>query len=152
MADEMVGTTATAGGGQPARLQVGGLVLLAVDAVAAEWGLPLLEFDKLLATLRIPKIHFPGGERRYVSLYPLEYSLFALGLPYAMRGGQDPNAKDPTVVDIHFQLASLLYGTLTVEAVRERVRAMAKAVGRGMEPARKRSKAARDGRKKAGGP
>lgn len=136
---------------QPARIQVGGLVLLAVDALAAEWGLPPEGFERLLATLKIPKIHFPGGERRYLSLYSLEYSLFVLGLPHAMRKGQDPNQKDTTVTDVHFQMAGLLYGTLTIEAVRERVRALAKALGKDQEPARKRSKAARDGRNKVGG-
>ena len=151
MTDEVVDGGA-GGGSQPSRIQVGGLVLLAVDAVAAEWGLPLGDFDRLLATLRIPKLLFPGGERRYISLFPLEFELFKLGLPQAMKGGQAPDCKDPTVSEVWFQLASLLYGTLTIEAIRERVRALSAAVGRDIQPSRKRGRVARDGRKKVGGP
>lgn len=130
-------------------IRLGGLILVSVDGTAAEWGMTGTQFGGLLETLGVPVVQLKPGGRGYVSVYPLEYALFALGLPRAMKCTTNPNSTgcDATVTDVHFQLASLLYGTLTREAIRERVRVLAHSLGAKVRPP-KRSKVAKRGRRK----
>ena len=73
---------------------------------------------------KFPLIKFPEGSKRYVSLYPLEKALFALGLPAAMRGERKKVAEEG-LMDVMHQTAAILYGTLTKEVVRQRIRLLA---------------------------
>ena len=100
---------------QPHRIKVGsGVILVSVDGLAADWGIPEEGIVRLLALFAIPIITLPGGEKRYVSLWPLEMALFEAGLPVACRGSQE------AVRAIHAS-AGIVYGTLTKEVIRERL-------------------------------
>lgn len=148
--NEIANRPAAAAVKPPTRVQIGGLILLRTDATAAEWGLTEAAFLALLTTLEVPVVQLDGGGTcgpLWVNCYALEYALFVLSLPMAMRKGGQGAGSDATVVDVHFQMASLLYGTLTREAVRERVRALARAVGKDLRMAPKRGRAAYKGRK-----
>ncbi len=85
-----------------------------MDGLAADWGVPESGIVKLLAMFAIPIITLPGGEKQYVSLWPLEIALFEAGLPVACRGSQE------AVRAIHAS-AGIVYGTLTKEVIRERL-------------------------------
>lgn len=107
---------------EPHRIKVGaGVVLLSLDGVAADWGLPEKNVEHLLNLFKIPLIRLPGGRKRYISMYPLEDALFQLGLPETMKG-------DRALVTAHHELAGVLYGTLTKEVIRERVKILAKSL------------------------
>jgi hypothetical protein len=71
----------------------------------------------LLSTLgEIPRIHFPGtGDTEYVLTYAFESALFNLGMPKGIR-------EKPDLCRVHQELAGVLYGTLTREALIERVK------------------------------
>lgn len=75
---------------------------------------------RLLGALGVPTVHFPGhGDERYVLTYALESTLFALGMPKAIK-------ERPDMIRLHQELAGVLYGTLTKEALRERVAGLIK--------------------------
>jgi hypothetical protein len=115
---------------QPDRIQVGSsVILISVSGLARYWGVSEKSVTALLATFSIPTIRFPGGEKRYVSLYSLEMALFVAGLPQTEK-------VTPTLRDAHLQLAGVLYGTLSKEVIHDRVRKLALAVREG--PARKK--------------
>jgi hypothetical protein len=119
---------------QPHRIKVGaGVILLSVDGLAMDWGIPEDEVVRFLDFLEIPRMRFPSGEKRYVSLYPLETALFELGLPAAFKG-------DHVTVRTHQELAGVLYGTLSREVIVERVKALAKALSKGLTTPRKSAK------------
>ncbi len=100
---------------QPHRLKIGsGLILVSIDGLASDWGIPEASVDQVLAMFDLPAIKFPGGSKRYVSLWPLELALFEAGLPVACKGTQ------PEVRAIH-AAAGIVYGTLTKEVIRERL-------------------------------
>ncbi len=100
---------------QPHRLKIGsGLILVSIDGLAADWGIPEAGVNKVLSLFGLPAIKFPGGEKRYVSLWPLELALFEAGLPAACKGSQ------PEVRAIHAS-AGIVYGTLSKEVIRERL-------------------------------
>ena len=100
---------------QPHRLKIGsGVILVSLDGLAADWGIPELGVVSLLANFAIPIIKLPGGEKQYVSLWSLEMALFEAGLPMACRGSQE------AVRAIHAS-AGIVYGTLSKEVIRERL-------------------------------
>lgn len=109
---------------QPHRIKVGaGVILVSVDGLAIDWGVPESGVDKLLSVFGIPVIRIPGGEKRYVSLWSLEVALFEAGLPAAAKGAQE------AVRAIH-AAAGIVYGTLTKEAIRERLSMLQRSLGR----------------------
>lgn len=109
---------------QPHRIKVGaGLIMVSLDGLALDWGVPDKGILALLATFAIPLITIPGGDKQYVSLYSLETALFEAGLPTAFQG-------DQTLVRCHQELAGVLYGTLSKEVIRERCKSLASALRR----------------------
>lgn len=117
---------------QPDRIRIGASVtLLSVTGVAEDWGVTEKAIRTLLATLKLPLIKLPGGDKRYVSLFPLEQGLFELGMPEAFKG-------DRAYLRTLQELAGVLYGTLTREVIRERVKAMAKTLRDGRLTDRKK--------------
>lgn len=75
---------------------------------------------KLIGALGLPVIHIPAtGEARYILTYALETAMFALGMP---KGIKD----DPGLLRAHQELAGVLYGSLTKEALRDRVKSLVK--------------------------
>lgn len=117
---------------QPDRIKVGaGVILVSLDGLARDWGVPEGGVEHLLGTFTIPVIKLPGGDKRYVSLYSLEDALFEAGLPETFKG-------DTVLVRTHHELAGVLYGTLSKEVIRERVKALAKSLRSG--PPRKTRK------------
>lgn len=105
---------------QPHRIKVGaGVVLISIDGLAVDWGVPESGVEKLLGLFQIPVITIPGGDKRYISLWSLEMALFEAGLPDAAKGSQE------AVRAIH-EAAGIIYATASKEVVRERVRALAK--------------------------
>ncbi|KKN17682.1 hypothetical protein LCGC14_0963410 [marine sediment metagenome] len=100
---------------QPHRLKIGSsVILVSVDGLAVDWGIPEEGIVKLLSIFAIPVLTLPGGDKRYVSLWSLELALFEAGLPVACRGTQ------AEVRAIH-AAAGIVYGTLTKEVIRERL-------------------------------
>lgn len=75
----------------------------------------------LCATFGLPLCHFPGmaADARYVLTYAFESAMFELGLPKKIK-------ERPDLVRVHQELAGVLYGSLTKEALRERVIQLAK--------------------------
>jgi len=75
----------------------------------------------LCATFGLPLCHFPGmtAEARYVLTYAFESAMFELGLPKKIK-------ERPELVRVHQELSGVLYGSLTKEALRERVIQLAK--------------------------
>lgn len=105
---------------QPDRIKVGaGVVLVSVDGVARDWGIPEESIRSLLNTFEIPRIRFPGQEKRYVSLWSLERALFEAGLPLALKGSRS------LVTALH-EAAGLMYQTASKEVIHERLKALAK--------------------------
>lgn len=110
---------------QPDRIKVGaGVILVSEDGLARDWGVSDLGMRKLLDSFGMPRIKpqgaAGGSKKRYVSLYALEHELFVAGLPEALKGERD------MLTEAHHELAGLLYGTITKEVIRERVRALAR--------------------------
>jgi hypothetical protein len=130
---------------QPHRIKVGaGVILVSVDGLAVDWGVPEKGIVSLLATFAIPIITLPGGDKRYVSLYSLESALFEAGLPTAFRD-------DQVLVRCHQELAGVLYGTLSKEVIRERCKSLAASLRRSTAatvkyPGKKRIKTSRSRR------
>ena len=107
---------------QPDRLKVGaGVILVSIDGLARDWGIPEDGMKSLLKTFSIPVITPPGGEKRYISLWSLEMALFEAGLPEAAKGSE------AALRAIH-EAAGIIYATASKEVVRERVRALAGAL------------------------
>lgn len=74
----------------------------------------------LIGLLGLPVVHFPGmTESHYVLAYAFESALFALGMPKAIR-------EQPDLLRVHQELAGVLYGSLSKEVIRERVKLLAK--------------------------
>ena len=75
----------------------------------------------LCATFGLPLCHFPGmsSDARYVLTYAFESAMFELGLPKKIK-------ERPDLVRVHQELAGVLYGSLTKEALRERVLQLAR--------------------------
>lgn len=107
---------------QPDRIKVGaGVILVSLDGLAKDWGIPQKGVESLLVTFALPVIKLPGGEKRYVSLWSLEAALFEAGLPEAAKGTQ-------SVLRAIHEAAAIIYATASKEVVRERVKALAAAL------------------------
>lgn len=107
---------------QPDRIKVGaGVVLVSVSGVCQDWGVTEKGLMALLSTFQIPTIRFPGGEKRYISLWSLERCLFEVGLPGALRGTQ-------SLVSALHESAGLMYQTATRETIHERIKALAREI------------------------
>ena len=103
---------------QPHRVKIGaGVILVSIDGLAVDWGIPESGVESLLKMFRIPVIKFPEGEKRYISLWSLEMALFEAGLPLACKGSQE------LVRAIH-EAAGIIYATASKEVVRERVKVL----------------------------
>jgi hypothetical protein len=91
-----------------------------LDVLADTMGTTEKGIRTLLATLDLPIAHFPGmADSRYVLTYAFESAIFALGMPKKIK-------EDADLLRVHQELAGVLYGTLTKEALRERVRLLIK--------------------------
>lgn len=70
----------------------------------------------LLAVFKLPVVHLPGtGDSRYILTYGFESAMFSLGMPEKIKEKAD-------LLRVHQELAGVLYGVLTKEALRERVK------------------------------
>jgi hypothetical protein len=104
----------------PPILKLGaGAHYIRLDVLADMMGTTEKGIRTLLATLdHIPIAHFPGmSDSRYVLVYAFETAMFALGMPKTIKENAD-------LLRVHQELAGVLYGALTKEALRERVKAM----------------------------
>ena len=70
----------------------------------------------------IPIVHFPShGDARYILTYAFESALFNLGMPVKIK-------EKPDLMRVHQELAGVLYGSLTKEALRDRVKMLIKSL------------------------
>lgn len=114
------------------RVAVGASVRLwSIEGVAEDLGLPANAALALLEALGLPLLHLPGAEKRYVNLYALESCLFAMSLPTTMRQTPD-GAEDRELIRLHQELAGSVYMAASKEAIRERVKKLARQMGRGL--------------------
>lgn len=100
-----------------------------VGEIARLLGVEEKQAKALCGLLKVPMLSFPGQADHYVLIYALEKELFRLGLPVKERD-------DPVLVHTHLELASLMYGTLTKEVLKERVALLAKALTSGTKKAK----------------
>ncbi len=118
---------------QPHRIKIGaGVILVSLDGLAVDWGITVDGVEHMLNALELPRIKFPGGEKRYVGLYGLEDALFELGLPDTFKGNR-------ALVRAHHELAGVLYGTLSREVIRERCLMLAKTLKGNLTSRRKKT-------------
>jgi hypothetical protein len=105
----------------PAHLKLGaGAHYTRIDVVADLLGSTEKDIMSLLGIFGIPAIHLPGREgTRYVLTYALESAMFGLGMPKKIKEKED-------LLRVHQELAGVLYGTLTKEAMKERVKLLIK--------------------------
>lgn len=109
---------------QPDKIKVGaGVIFLSITGLSRDWGISEVNVLKMMDMMSIPRVVFPGGKKKYVSLYPVEEYMFNMGLPEAYKG-------DTVFVKAHHELAGCLYGTLTKEVIRERCLALSKGLRR----------------------
>lgn len=105
---------------QPDRIHIGaGVVFVSLCGLARDWGIEEKNVVRMMDKMELPRVIFDGGKKKYVSLYPMEDYFFHLGLPEAYKG-------DTLLVKAHHELAGVLYGTLTKEVIRQRVKYLAK--------------------------
>lgn len=91
-----------------------------VDVLADLMGATEEGVRHLVALLGLPLAHFPGmGESQYVLTYAFESAMFNLGMPKPIRD-------QPDLLRVHQELAGVLYGSLSKEVLRERVKLLAK--------------------------
>lgn len=115
----------------PDYISVGaGVRMISLEGVGKSFGgAPSEAVLRLLDTLGVPRVRYPGLEgKSYVNLYALESCLFPLGLPKQFANGpNNRNGKsDPELIRLHQELAGVLYNTWTKEAVRQRVKKLAR--------------------------
>lgn len=106
----------------PPILKLGaGAHYIRLDVLADMMGATEKGIRTLLAALdNIPIAHFPGmADSRYVLVYAFETAMFALGMPKKIKENAD-------LLRVHQELSGVLYGALTKEALRERVRLLVK--------------------------
>lgn len=107
---------------QPDRIKVGaGTILVSLNGIAQDWGVPEDSILKLLGHFEIDLIRIPGGDKRYLNLWALEICLFEAGLPKAFQGNRE-------VTTTLLESAGVAYGTATREAVRERIKKIAQQI------------------------
>lgn len=127
---------------QPHRIKVGsGVILVSVDGLALDWGVPEEGIRKLLGLFELPLLRIPGGEKQYVNLWSLEVALFEAGTPNAAKGSQE------AVRAIHAS-AGIVYGTLSKEVIRERLSLLQRSLGRPSPATSGRRRKPGTGRKK----
>lgn len=120
------------------RIVVGASVRLwSVEAVCEDLTVLPDAARTLLAALGCPLLNLPGTTKQYVNLYGLESALFALSLPTTMKQTPD-GTNDPELLRLHQELAGCMYLAATKEAVRERVKKLARQLGRGLTSSKKR--------------
>ena len=108
---------------EPDNLTVGeSAKFVAVSALARYLTSPEDAVRRFLAALGIKLVRPAGTEKQYVLVYALESALFEMGLPESFKGGK-------TIVRAHQELAGVLYGALDSEVIRQRVKALARALG-----------------------
>lgn len=101
----------------PSHLKLGaGAHYIRLDTLADLIGTTDQGVRKLIGALGLPIVHIPEtGEARYVLSYALETAMFAIGMPKGVKDG-------PGLLRAHQELAGVLYGSLTKEALRDRVK------------------------------
>ena len=125
----------------PPCIKIGaGAHYIRLDMLADMMGTTEKGIRTLISILGLPIAHFPGmTESYYVLAYAFESALFALGMSKAIR-------EQPDLLRVHQELAGVLYGSLSKEVIRDRVKMLAKALTLAGEKAtigkrRKRSRA-----------
>lgn len=119
------------------RISVGASVRLwSVDAIAEDLGIDYESTEGLLDTLGICLLKLPGTTKRYVNLYWLESALFSFTTPGTFVRTAD-GAIDPILIRLHQELAGAMYLAASKEAIRERVKKLARAMNKGLTPAKK---------------
>ena len=105
----------------PPCIKIGaGAHYIRLDMLADLMGTTEKGLRTLISILGLPIAHFPGmTESYYVLAYAFESALFALGMPKDIR-------EQPDLLRVHQELAGVLYGSLTKEVIRERVKMLAK--------------------------
>jgi hypothetical protein len=86
-----------------------------LDVLANLLGSTEKSVRSLVGLLEIPLVHFPGtSDSRYILTYAFESALFGLGMPKKIK-------ERPDLLRVHQELAGILYGTLTMDALKKRV-------------------------------
>ena len=88
-----------------------------IDVLADLLGSTEKGIRTLLTIFCIPIAHFPGmaADSHYILTYAFESAMFNLGMPKKIKENAD-------LLRVHQELAGVLYGSLTKEALRERVK------------------------------
>lgn len=127
---------------QPDRIKIGGgLILVSLDGLARDWGVTEKAVRSMVAYLKLKVITFPDHPKKYINLWSFEQGLFDLTLPDAMKGNVD-------LARLCRESAALIYGTLTKEVIRDRVKKLARSMRMGasaLTKDRKRTKMKRGG-------
>lgn len=107
----------------PPHLRLGaGAHYTRIDVLADLMGTTEKGIRTLCSILELPIAHFPGtGDARYILTYAFESALFNLGMPKKIK-------EKPDLLRVHQELAGVLYGSLTREALKERVILLAKSL------------------------
>jgi hypothetical protein len=112
------------------------LRLWSVEGVADDLGIEPDAAKSLLDVLGISLLKLPGSDKRYCNLYWLESALFAMSTPEHYIRTAD-GAQDPALIRLHQELAGAMYLAASKEAIRERVKKLAKEMGRGLTSPKK---------------
>jgi hypothetical protein len=114
------------------RIVVGAsLRLWSVEGVAEDLGIEPDAARSLLDVLGLSLLKLPGSDKRYVNLYWVESALFAMSTPESYVRTAD-GAQDHALIRLHQELAGAMYLASSKEAVRERVKKLAKEMGKGL--------------------
>lgn len=120
------------------RIVLGASVRLwSIEGVAEDLSIPYDAAAGLVTSLGLPVLHLPGSDKRYVSLYALESAFFSLSLPTSMVQTPD-GARDPDLIRLHQELAGAMYMAAQKEAIRQRVKKLARQMTRGLTSQGKR--------------
>jgi hypothetical protein len=107
------------------------LRLSSIEGVALDLGITAEAATGLLATLGCPLVRLPSNPKQYVNVYGFESALFTLTLPPTMCRTAD-GAQDLDLIRLHQELAGAMYLAATAEAIRERVKKLARAFGKSL--------------------
>lgn len=109
----------------PDRIRVGTSVILwDVEAAARLFGVTTEAMQSILDQFHVPILTFTDNPKKYFSQYALEIALFQLGLPAALKGERHK-------LLAHQEVAGLLYGAATKEAIVLHVKELAKSIHSG---------------------
>lgn len=105
----------------PPHLKVGaGAHYTRIDVLGDLLGTTEKGIRSLLSIFELPIVHFPGmTDSSYILTYAFESAMFSLGMPKKIKENAD-------MLRVHQELAGVLYGTLTKEVLRERVKLLIK--------------------------